>query len=176
MHISELPLRPQDEVECRRCGVHCDKVVYPAACVEKACPFLYAIEEFGHRYVGCMQNVFDVEIDVDLLAAAERTRSGFGAVKAMRHPLPMCTTRSTRATRRASTTSGASTPSSTSCRSARRRSRSSRAYRSTSGRSAAAPTAAVAAAAKNATRHDAPATIAANAIGMTMPPTPSTVC
>jgi hypothetical protein len=92
IQISELPLRPQDEVECRRCDVHCDKVVYPAACVAKACPFLYAIEEFGRRYVGCMQNVFDVEIDVDLLAAAERSRSGFGAVKAIRHPLPMCTT------------------------------------------------------------------------------------
>jgi hypothetical protein len=88
----ELPLRPQDEVECRRCGVHCDKVVYPAACVAKSCPFLYAIEEFGHRYVGCLQNVFEVEIDADRLAAAERTRSGFGAVKATRNPLPMCTT------------------------------------------------------------------------------------
>ena len=75
--------RPQDELECRRCGVHCDKVVYPAACVEKACPFLYAFEEFGHRYIGCMQKVFDVEIDVDLLVAAERTRMGFGAVKTM---------------------------------------------------------------------------------------------
>ena len=91
-HTAELPLRPQDEVECRRCNVHCDKVVYPAACVAKSCPFLYAIEEFGHRYIGCMQSVFDVEIDVNLLAAAERTRSGFGAVKAMRQPLPMCTT------------------------------------------------------------------------------------
>ena len=92
VHSSELPLRPQDEVECRRCEVHCDKVVYPAACVSKSCPFLYAIEEFGHRYIGCMQKVFDVEIDVDLLSAAERTRSGFGAVKSIRHPLPMCTT------------------------------------------------------------------------------------
>jgi hypothetical protein len=92
LQIAELPLRPQDEVECRRCDVHCDKVVYPAACAEKRCPFLYAIEEFGHRYVGCMQHVFDVEIDIDLLAAAERRRSGFGAVKAVRHPLPMCTT------------------------------------------------------------------------------------
>src|SRR6266545_3497843 len=85
---TELPLRPQDEVECRRCEVHCDKVVYPAGCVAKSCPFLYAIEEFGHRYVGCMQNVFDVEIEVDLLAAAERTRNGFGAVNAMRHEAP----------------------------------------------------------------------------------------
>ena len=92
MHTAELPLRPQDEVECRRCAVHCDKVVYPAACVEKACPFLYAIEEFGHRYVGCLQKIFDVEIDSELLGAAERTRSGFGAVKTMRQPLPMCTT------------------------------------------------------------------------------------
>ena len=92
VEIAELPLRPQDEVECRRCDVHCDKVVYPAACVAKGCPFLYAVDEFGHRYVGCVQQVFEVEIDVDLLVAAERTRSGFGAVKATRHPLPMCTT------------------------------------------------------------------------------------
>lgn len=88
---AELPLRPQDELECRRCGVHCDKVVYPAACIAKSCPFLYATEEFGHRYIGCMQKVFDVEIDADLLAVAERARPGFGAMKAVRNPLPMCT-------------------------------------------------------------------------------------
>ena len=68
---TELPLRPQDEVECRRCEVHCDKVVYPASCVERACPFVYAYEAFGHTYMGCMQRVFDVEIDLDLLRAAE---------------------------------------------------------------------------------------------------------
>ncbi len=85
-----LPLRPQDEVECRRCGVHCDKVVYPGACLERACPFVYAYEEFGHTYVGCMQKVYAVEIDLDLLLAAERRRAGFGAVKARREPLPMC--------------------------------------------------------------------------------------
>ncbi len=85
----ELPLRPQDEVECRRCEVHCDKVVYPGACLARACPFLYSYEEFGHTYVGCMQKVFDVEIDFDLLQAAERG-SGFGAVRAVRSPLPMC--------------------------------------------------------------------------------------
>src|SRR5205823_7030424 len=60
-----LPLRPQDEVECRRCGVHCDKVVYPAACLERSCPFVYAYEEFGHTYIGCMQKVYEVEIDLD---------------------------------------------------------------------------------------------------------------
>src|SRR3989454_4920922 len=88
--VTELPLRPQDEVECRRCEVHCDKVVYPAACVERDCPFLYSYEEFGHTYIGCVQNVYEVEIDFDLLQRAEAGRSGFGAVKAIRGPLPMC--------------------------------------------------------------------------------------
>jgi hypothetical protein len=86
-----LPLHPQHEVECNRCAVHCDKVVYPAACLERTCPFVYAFEEFGHTYIGCMQQVFDVEIDLDLLREAERRRrDGFGAVRARRLPLPMC--------------------------------------------------------------------------------------
>jgi len=87
---TKLPLRPQDEIECRHCDVHCDKVVYPAACLARACPFVYAYEEFGHTYMGCMQKVFQVEIDLDLLKAAERRRIGFGAVKAKGKPLPMC--------------------------------------------------------------------------------------
>ena len=87
---TELPLRPQDEVECRRCEVHCDKIVYPGACIERACAFVYAYEAFGHTYMGCMQRVFDVEIDLDLLRAAEDRRGGFGAVVARKAPLPMC--------------------------------------------------------------------------------------
>jgi len=85
-----LPLRPQDEVECRRCEVHCDKVVYPSACLERSCPFLYAYEEFGHTYIGCMQRVYGVEIDLRMLEAAQGRRDGFGAVRARRQPLPMC--------------------------------------------------------------------------------------
>jgi hypothetical protein len=87
---SELPLRPQDEAECRRCEVHCDKVVYPAACLERNCPFLYSFEEFGHTYVGCMQRVYDAHIDFDLLRAAESGRGGFGALRATAPPLPLC--------------------------------------------------------------------------------------
>jgi hypothetical protein len=86
----QLPLRPQDELECRRCEVHCDKVVYPSACVERACPFLYAYEDHGHTYIGCMQKVYGVEIDLHLLRAAESRREGFGAIRASRRPLPMC--------------------------------------------------------------------------------------
>jgi hypothetical protein len=87
---SALPLRPQDEAECRRCEVHCEKVVYPAACLERSCPFVYAYEAFGHTYIGCMQKVYDVEIDLDLLRDLERRRAGFGAIKAKKLPLPMC--------------------------------------------------------------------------------------
>jgi len=85
-----LPLHPQDEAECRRCEVHCEKVVYPAACIDRGCPFVYAYEEHGHTYMGCLQKVFEAEIDVQMLTAAERTREGFGAVRALRRPLPMC--------------------------------------------------------------------------------------
>ena len=87
-----LPLRPQDEVECRRCEVHCDKVVYPSACVERDCPFVYAYEDHGHTFVGCMQKVYAVEIDLELLQSAEARREGFGAIRANRMPLPMCRT------------------------------------------------------------------------------------
>jgi hypothetical protein len=85
-----LPLRPQEETECRRCEVHCDKVVYPAGCVEGACPFLYAYREHGRTYIGCMQKVYDVEIDLELLQEAQDEKGGFGAVKARRQPLPPC--------------------------------------------------------------------------------------
>src|SRR3954466_12235783 len=82
--VTELPLRPQDELECRRCEVHCEKVVYPAACLDRGCPFAYAYHEFGHTYLGCMQKVYDVEIDLDLLRAAERRREGFGGIRSRR--------------------------------------------------------------------------------------------
>jgi hypothetical protein len=85
-----LPLHPQAEMECRRCEVHCDKVVYPGACLARACPFVYSFEAWGSTYVGCMQKVYDVEIDLDMLRAAERQKAGFGAIRSRREPLPMC--------------------------------------------------------------------------------------
>jgi hypothetical protein len=85
-----LPLRVQDEVACSHCAVHCEKVVYPGTCIRMACPFVYAYEAWGHTYMGCLQKVFSVEIDLELLESAESTVSGFGAVRARRTPLPMC--------------------------------------------------------------------------------------
>lgn len=85
-----IPLRVQDEVECRHCEVHCEKVVYPGACLRMACPFVYAYDAWGRTYMGCLQKVFDVEIDLDLLTELEARPQGFGAVKAARAPLPIC--------------------------------------------------------------------------------------
>ncbi|GIU95175.1 MAG: hypothetical protein KatS3mg012_1632 [Gaiellaceae bacterium] len=89
---TSIPLRVQDEVECRHCDVHCEKVVHPGACLRTGCPFVYSYEAWGHTYMGCLQKVFDVEIDLELLQRAERSRTGFGAVRARRAPLPMCET------------------------------------------------------------------------------------
>ncbi|HET8805308.1 MAG TPA: hypothetical protein VFM47_02465 [Gaiellales bacterium] len=88
---SRLPLAEQrDEVECRRCGVVCQKVIHPQRCMEQGCPFLYAYEAFGHKYAGCLQGVFGVAIDVEHLTRARKRRNGFGAIRAVREPLPMC--------------------------------------------------------------------------------------
>ena len=59
------------EVECRQCGVVCEKVVHPQRCLEQSCPFLYAHELFGRTFVGCMQKVFAAEIDLELLERVE---------------------------------------------------------------------------------------------------------
>ncbi len=87
---ADIPLRPQDELECRRCEVHCDRVVYPGACIARGCPFVSAYEAWGHTVLGCLHKGFAVESDVDVLSELEGRRDGFGAVKARRSPLPMC--------------------------------------------------------------------------------------
>ena len=81
---------PAGQVECRRCGVVCQKVVHPSRCLEQNCPFLYAHEVFGRTYVGCTQKVFGVEIDREALERARRRRLGFGGVRAVRPPLGIC--------------------------------------------------------------------------------------
>ena len=80
----------QEGSECRRCGVVCEKVVHPSACLAQSCPFLYAYESFGRTYVGCTHRIFAVDIDLELLERASRRRNGFGAIKAVRQPLPIC--------------------------------------------------------------------------------------
>jgi hypothetical protein len=84
--------KTREATECRQCCAFCDKTIEPRGCLEMQCPFLYTYEDerAARRYMGCLQKVFAVEIDVDLFEKAERTRAGYGGVKAMREPLPMC--------------------------------------------------------------------------------------
>jgi hypothetical protein len=84
--------KTRQDTECRQCCAFCDKTIEPRGCIEMNCPFLYTYESEanGRSYMGCLQKVFGVEIDVDLFRKAERTRQGYGGVKAVREPLPMC--------------------------------------------------------------------------------------
>jgi hypothetical protein len=78
--------------ECRQCTTFCDRVIKPATCVASGCPALYQYDDplTQRRYMGCLHKVFATEIDIELFEAAERTRSGFGAVKLAGAPRERC--------------------------------------------------------------------------------------
>lgn len=87
------PARTKPETnECRRCATYCDRVIEPASCVAAECPALYAYDDplTGNRYMGCMEKVFGVEIDVELFRKAQRTRAGYGTVKVTGPPQTRC--------------------------------------------------------------------------------------
>ncbi|MFN8161315.1 MAG: hypothetical protein U0R52_09780 [Solirubrobacterales bacterium] len=74
--------------ECRLCRSFCDKLIEPRGCLEMRCSYLYSYFDrlTARQYVGCMQEVFRAEVDLDAVMAA----GGFGGVKATGHPLPQC--------------------------------------------------------------------------------------
>ena len=78
--------------ECRQCSTFCDRVIKPSSCVASNCPALYQYDDplTGRRYMGCLQQVFTSEIDVDMFRQAERTRLGFGTVRLTNAPLRRC--------------------------------------------------------------------------------------
>ncbi|MGD9694225.1 MAG: hypothetical protein AB7V42_01015 [Thermoleophilia bacterium] len=75
---------------CRACPVSCERVVYPAECVRSECSRLYSLARDGVTFVGCLEGVFGVEIDLERLHLLQDGRGGFGALRAERDPLPMC--------------------------------------------------------------------------------------
>ncbi|MCU0306955.1 MAG: hypothetical protein MUE51_04140 [Thermoleophilia bacterium] len=89
MALIRLP-RETEAGGCRRCAVGCDRVVYPAGCVDSGCPRLYAYSEHGTTWVGCLAKVFAVEIDLARLEDAELTRHGFGGLRVVGEPLAQC--------------------------------------------------------------------------------------
>ena len=75
---------------CRQCPVSCERVIQPAGCVEIGCPRMYSYEREGRTWVGCLEGVYRVEIDLEGLRRLQRTQAGFGSLRAAREPLPMC--------------------------------------------------------------------------------------
>ena len=78
--------------ECRQCTTFCDRVIKPATCVASGCPALYQYDDplTQRRYMGCLHKVFATEIDIELFEQAEKSRSGFGAVKLAGAPRERC--------------------------------------------------------------------------------------
>ncbi len=83
-------MRSTGHGSCRQCAISCERVVYPAGCFESACPRLYMHEAGGRTWMGCVDGVFGVEIDVERFRRLQRTAVGFGALRVAREPLPEC--------------------------------------------------------------------------------------
>ena len=69
-------------------------MLLPSGCLDANCRYLYLYddEETGSRYMGCMNKVFKVEIDMETFQQAERTRHGYGGVKLTGVPTARCRT------------------------------------------------------------------------------------
>ncbi len=93
-----MPIREREESkskagECRQCATFCDKLIDPAGCIAMGCRYLYSYEDAltGGRYMGCLNKVFNAEIDMDAFELAEASsRAGFGGIKMTGEPLPHC--------------------------------------------------------------------------------------
>lgn len=85
-----LLLELSEELECTRCGVLCEKVIYPASCFDSGCRFIYSYDEKGLTYFGCLYKVFSVEVNLEGFYELEKRKGGFGAVKVVRPPRDNC--------------------------------------------------------------------------------------
>jgi hypothetical protein len=70
--------------------VRCERVVYPAHCVSIGCPRLYAHDDGGVRWIGCIDRVFTGEVDLARLVEQEAAHPGFGALRADGTPREQC--------------------------------------------------------------------------------------
>ncbi|MHB1343357.1 MAG: hypothetical protein ACYCX3_03245 [Thermoleophilia bacterium] len=82
-------LRRVGELECRACGVICERVVLPGHCLRSSCRYVYAVRENGVTYFGCVEQIFVAELDVSPFEKASRVDL-YGALRARRRPRPEC--------------------------------------------------------------------------------------
>ena len=85
-----LLLELSEELECTKCGVLCEKVIYPASCFDSDCKYIYSYDEDNSTYFGCLYKVFAVEVNLEGFHGLEKRKGGFGAVKVVRPPLDHC--------------------------------------------------------------------------------------
>lgn len=79
----------RERTECHRCGVVCEWVVRPAHCLRSECRNVYAHEDGGRTFFGCIERIFCVELDLE--PHLNRTRGdAYGALKAQRPPRAEC--------------------------------------------------------------------------------------
>lgn len=88
--------RRRGRVECRSCAVICERVVYPVHCLRSSCPYVYAFQEEGQLYFGCVEKVFSAELDLAPYRASPRG-DVYGALKTFREPLRRCRSKVDRA-------------------------------------------------------------------------------
>lgn len=81
---------PTEAGGCRRCPVSCERLVYPAGCIESGCSRVYSYEQHGRMVFGCIEKVFGVEIDRAAFDAMQRQAGGFGALRVVGEPLSIC--------------------------------------------------------------------------------------
>jgi hypothetical protein len=83
-----MPATRTQAGECRQCRSFCDKLIEPRGCVEMRCRFLYSYVDMlnGEQYVGCMQEVYAAEIELEAVLEP----GGFGGVKMTGEALPQC--------------------------------------------------------------------------------------
>ena len=83
--------------------------------------YFYDDEKTGSRFMGCLNKVFGVEIDVEVFGEAERTRHGFGGVKLTGRRCRSAARASSAPTTATATPSSASTAASSAAAARRRR-------------------------------------------------------
>lgn len=85
-------LRRIGDLECRACGVVCERVVFPGHCLRSSCRYVYAIREHDTTYFGCVAQIFSAELDVTPFERNPRV-DFYGVLRARRPPRSECRTR-----------------------------------------------------------------------------------
>jgi hypothetical protein len=76
-------------VECRACPVVCERVVFPGHCLRSSCRYVYAVEEHGSTFFGCVQQIFAAELDISLFRKGGRV-DPYGPLRARCSPRREC--------------------------------------------------------------------------------------